>query len=147
VQLAHVHLGPEVRFPATDDPPPGVRLRITVNRGAASGRGPGSGTGMATADLTVIGLGRPDPSASPYIAEIQRRLARQDRVRYAMHAMGTSLEGSTTDILALVAELHAVPFELGLPRVYTVLKLDERRDREQTLEDKVASVQRLLDEG
>lgn len=63
-----------------------------------------------------------------------------------MHAMGTSLEGTTADILALVGELHAIPFELGIPRVYTVLKLDERRDRPgQTLEDKVASVQRLLD--
>jgi uncharacterized protein YqgV (UPF0045/DUF77 family) len=37
-----------------------------------------------------------------------------------------------------------VPFELGIPRVYTVLKLDERRDKEQTLQDKVDSVQRLL---
>ncbi len=102
---------------------------------------------MATADLTVIGLGRSDVSASPYIAEIQRRLAAQDRVGYRMHAMGTSLEGSTADILAVVAELHAVPFEQGIPRVYTVLKLDERRDREQTLDDKVASVQRLLADG
>ena len=102
---------------------------------------------MATADLTVIALGRPDASASAYIAEIQRRLARQDRVRYVLHAMGTSLEGSTADILALVAELHAVPFEAGVPRVYTVLKLDERRDREQTLEDKVESVRRRLDAG
>jgi uncharacterized protein (TIGR00106 family) len=102
---------------------------------------------VATADLTVIALGRPDASASAYIAAIQRRLAEQDRVGYRMHAMGTSLEGSTTDILALVAELHAVPFEQGVPRVYTVLKLDERRDREQTLDDKVASVQRLLDAG
>ena len=101
---------------------------------------------MATADLTVIGLGRPDASASRYIAEIQRRLAAQDQVRFQMHAMGTSLEGETAAILALVGELHAVPFELGLPRVYTVLKLDERRDREQTLQDKVDSVQRLLDE-
>ena len=101
--------------------------------------------GIATADLTVIALGRPDASASAYIAEIQRRLAAQDRVKYVMHAMGTSLEGSTADILAVVAELHAVPFQLGVPRVYTVLKLDERRDREQTLEDKVASVERLLD--
>ena len=99
---------------------------------------------MATADLTVIALGRPDASASAYIAEIQRRLARQDRVRYVLHAMGTSLEGSTADILALVAELHAVPFEAGVPRVYTVLKLDERRDRKQTLEDKVESVRRRL---
>ena len=99
---------------------------------------------MATADLTVIGLGRAEVSASRYIAEIQRRLAAQDRVRYRLHAMGTSLEGTTVDILAVVAELHAVPFELGLPRVYTVLKLDERRDREQSLEDKVTSVERLL---
>jgi uncharacterized protein (TIGR00106 family) len=101
---------------------------------------------MSTADLTVIGLGRPGPSASAYIAEIQRRLAAQDRVRFQMHAMGTSLEGRTQDILQVVGELHAVPFELGLPRVYTVLKLDERRDREQTLDDKVASVRRLLGE-
>ena len=101
---------------------------------------------MATADLTVIALGRPDASASVYIAEIQRRLARQDRVGYRMHAMGTSLEGETADVLALVGELHAVPFEQGVPRVYTVLKLDERRDKPQTLDDKVASVETLLRE-
>jgi uncharacterized protein (TIGR00106 family) len=101
---------------------------------------------VATADLTVIALGRADASASRYIAEIQRRLAAQDRVRYAMHAMGTSLEGATADILAVVGELHAVPFEMGIPRVYSILKLDERRDREQTLEDKVSSVQALLDD-
>ena len=100
---------------------------------------------MATADLTVIALGRAETSASAYIAEIQRRLAAQDRVRYEMHAMGTSLEGATADILAVFGELHAVPFEMGIPRVYSILKLDERRDREQTLEDKVDSVRRLLD--
>jgi uncharacterized protein (TIGR00106 family) len=101
---------------------------------------------MATAEISVIGLGSADPSASAYVAEIQRRLASQDRVRYEMHAMGTALEGTTTDILALVGQLHAVPFELGLPRVYTVLKLDERRDKEQSLDDKVTSVRRLLAE-
>jgi uncharacterized protein (TIGR00106 family) len=99
---------------------------------------------MATADLTVIALGAAEASASGYIAEIQRRLAAQDRVRYSLHAMGTSLEGSTADILAIVGELHEVPFQRGTSRVYSVLKLDDRRDRKQTLEDKVASVQRLL---
>jgi uncharacterized protein (TIGR00106 family) len=101
---------------------------------------------MTTADLTVIGLGRADPSASEYIAEIQRRLAAQDQVGYELHAMGTSLEGTTEDILDLVAELHRVPFEMGLPRVYTVLKLDERRDKEQSLDDKVRSVEERLEE-
>ncbi len=100
---------------------------------------------MATADLTVIGLGRNDASASEYIAEIQRRLAKQDRVGYQMHAMGTSLEGSVDDILAVVGELHSVPLEMGLPRAYSVLKLDGRRDRPgQTLDDKVRSVEERL---
>ena len=100
---------------------------------------------MATADLTVIALGRPDPSASEYIAEIQLRLRAQDRVRFRLHAMGTELEGSTEDILAVVGELHALPFEAGIPRVYTVLKLDERRDKpDQTLDDKVRSVEERL---
>ena len=61
---------------------------------------------MATADLTVIGLGRPDPSAGAYIAAVQRKLAEQDKVGYRMHAMGTSLEGKTEDILAFI---HAAP--------------------------------------
>ena len=36
---------------------------------------------MATADLTVLSLGRSEVSASEYVAEIQRRLATQDKVR------------------------------------------------------------------
>lgn len=95
---------------------------------------------MATAEISVLALGTATPSTSGYIREIKRALEAQDRVRFEMHAMGTSLEGSTADILALVAELHAVPFALDVQRVYTVLKLDERRDKEQTLADKMASV-------
>ena len=100
---------------------------------------------MSTADLTVLALGRKELSASEYIAEIQRRLRKQERVRFHMHAMGTSLEGTTEDILAVVGELHSVPFEQGVQRVYTVLKLDERRDRPgQSLQDKVRSVEDRL---
>jgi uncharacterized protein (TIGR00106 family) len=100
---------------------------------------------VATADLTVLALGRQGASASEYIAEIQRRLQAQERVGYRMHAMGTSLEGSTEDILAVVGQLHSVPFDQGVPRVYTVLKLDERRDRpDQTLQDKVRAVEERL---
>lgn len=100
---------------------------------------------MATADLTVIGLGRQSASASEYVAEIQRRLRAQDKVRFKLHAMGTELEGKVEDILEIVGQLHNVPFEAGLPRVYTVLKLDERMDKPmQTLDDKVASVEEQL---
>ena len=54
-------------------------------------------------------------------------------------------EGPRPQLQRLVGWLHDVPFELGAPRVYTVLKLDERRDRPgQTLDDKVASVRTRL---
>jgi PPOX class probable F420-dependent enzyme len=31
-RLAHVYLGPDVRFPPMDDPPPGQVMRVTVER-------------------------------------------------------------------------------------------------------------------
>jgi len=40
-ELAHVYLGPDVKFPPMDDPPPGVRLRIAVDR--VGGIGPWAG--------------------------------------------------------------------------------------------------------
>ena len=40
-ELAHTYLGPDVRFPPMDDPPPGVRLRIVVER--VGGIGPWAG--------------------------------------------------------------------------------------------------------
>jgi uncharacterized protein (TIGR00106 family) len=59
--------------------------------------------------------------------------------------MGTELEGKVEDILEVVRQLHNVPFEAGLPRVYTVLKLDERMDKPmQTLDEKVQSVEEQL---
>ena len=40
-QLAHVYLGPEVKFPPMDDPPPGFTMRITPER--YGGVGPWAG--------------------------------------------------------------------------------------------------------
>src|SRR2546423_1656062 len=97
---------------------------------------------MATAEVSIIGLGRQSASASEYIAEMQRRLQAQDKVRFKLNAMGTELEGRLEDILDVVRQLHNVPFEAGLPRVYTVLKIDERLDKPPpTLQRKTRSVQ------
>jgi uncharacterized protein (TIGR00106 family) len=100
---------------------------------------------MATAEVSIIGLGRQSASASEYIAEMHRRLQKQDKVRFKLNAMGTELEGKLEDILDVVRQLHNVPFEAGLPRVYTVLKIDERLDKPtQSLDDKVKSVEEQM---
>jgi len=40
--------------------------------------------------------------------------------------------------------MHEIPFEEGVPRVYTVIAIDERRDKELTLRGKVAAVRNRL---
>lgn len=96
---------------------------------------------MATADITVLPIGREGASVGDLLAAIARHLQSQDKVKFEIHAMGTSLEGDPADIFALAAEIHALPFESGIPRVYTVLKIDQRTDKTQTLESKVQSIQ------
>ncbi|MDQ2700235.1 MAG: MTH1187 family thiamine-binding protein [Actinomycetota bacterium] len=99
---------------------------------------------MATADITVLPIGREGASVGDLLVEVRRHLEGQDKVRFQMHAMGTSLEGSPEDIFALAAELHGIPLASGLPRAYTVLKVDQRTDKEQTLESKIESVEDRL---
>lgn len=97
---------------------------------------------MATAELTILPIGREGASVGDLLAQVAARLEAQDRVRFEIGPMGTSLEGDVSDILTLVGELQEVPLSAGVPRVYTVLKLDNRSDSEQTLEDKVDSMKR-----
>lgn len=98
----------------------------------------------ATADITVLPIGREGASVGDILVELRRHLESQSKVRFEMHAMGTSLEGDVADIFSLAAELHAIPLRAGIPRAYTVLKVDQRTDKEQTLESKVQSVEDRL---
>ena len=114
-----------------------------------AGRAPGyhwtmANSKRATADITVLPIGRDGASVGDVLVEVRRHLENQSRVRFEMHAMGTSLEGDVAGIFALAAELHAIPLDNGIPRAYTVLKVDQRTDKEQTLESKVESVERRL---
>jgi len=102
---------------------------------------------MPHAELTVIPLGGPSPSVGAYIAEIQKHLETEDRVKWELSAMGTAMEGSIEDLFAVAAKLHSIPFDHGIPRVYSILKLDERHDKDMSMRDKVDSVQRHVDGG
>src|SRR5687767_12215413 len=70
--------------------PPGRRVR-KLQVGSDPEGGACKATPMATADLTVISVGREGASVGDVMAEIHRRLERQDAVGFQMHAMGTSL--------------------------------------------------------
>ncbi|MBM3162943.1 MAG: MTH1187 family thiamine-binding protein [Chlorobi bacterium] len=95
---------------------------------------------MALLDITIIPLDGRDSGFSPFVAGLQELLA-QSACSYRLHDMGTTVEGSASELFRLAALLHEHAFGPGVQRVYTVMKIDDRRDRTVHLGDKTASVQ------
>ena len=99
---------------------------------------------MAMMEISVIPLGTGKTSVSPYIAEIFKYLRKQKGLRYELNGMGTIVTGKSDQLLKLAAALHKIHLSKGAKRVYTIIKLDERKDKDQRPIDKVASVLRKL---
>ena len=101
---------------------------------------------MALMHLTIIPLGTSSTSVGDYVADLQKALARSG-FPYKLTDMGTIIEGSSKELLALAAQLSEMPFNKGVNRVVTQISMDDRRDKKVTLGDKEASVaERLLKE-
>ncbi|MFZ5899520.1 MAG: MTH1187 family thiamine-binding protein [Bacillota bacterium] len=94
---------------------------------------------MAVAEISVLPVGTPTASVSAYVADCVRVLERSG-LDYRVTPMGTVIEGSLNDILRVVRQMHEVPFDKGVQRVVTTLKIDDRRDKALTMAGKVEAV-------
>jgi uncharacterized protein (TIGR00106 family) len=94
---------------------------------------------MALMDIAVIPLDAKEKGFSPYVAELQKLLAASG-LDYRLHDMGTTVEGEAKELFTIAEKLHEHCFHDGILRVYTVIKIDDRRDRKVAIGDKVASV-------
>ena len=83
-------------------------------------------------------------SVSRYVARALDVVRSQDDIRYRLDPMFTTLEGDLDAIFALIRRMQEAVFEAGAVRVGTVLKIDDRRDREVTMDEKVQSVEEQL---
>ncbi|WP_346839571.1 MTH1187 family thiamine-binding protein [Microbulbifer sp. SAOS-129_SWC] len=94
------------------------------------------------ADLCVIPIGV-GVSVADYVAECQRVLE-EAGLAHSLHAYGTNIEGEWDDVMAAVKRCHERVHAMGAPRISTSLKLGTRTDREQSLQDKITSVEAKL---
>jgi uncharacterized protein (TIGR00106 family) len=99
---------------------------------------------MAMMEITVIPVGTGKTSVSPYIAEITSYLRGKKSVQSELSGMGTTITGPAKALFRLAAEVHEISFRRGAHRVFTVIKIDDRRDKNQSPADKVASVLRKM---
>lgn len=91
-------------------------------------------------DLAVVPLGV-GLSLSPYVAACEKVL-KEAGLKTVLHANGTNVEGEWDDVFAAVKRCHEVLHAMGAPRVSATLRVGTRTDKEQSLEDKVRSVER-----
>lgn len=100
---------------------------------------------MAVVEISIVPLGTGSTSLSPYVAACEKELRKHgEGLKYELTAMGTIIEGDLDQILKLIRHLHEVPFKQGARRVSTSIKIDDRRDKPGSINQKVKSVEEKL---
>ena len=84
-------------------------------------------------------------SVSKYIAECEK-IIKQAGLKSMLHANGTNIEGEWDDVFAAVKKCHERVHEMGAPRISSTLRIGTRTDRDQTMDDKIKSVQLKISE-
>ena len=98
---------------------------------------------MAVVFLSITPIGTGTPGVSRYVAGVERIL-RESGLKNQLTAMGTIIEGDLDEVLRVVRRMHEHPFGQGAVRVSTLVKIDDRRDREHTIAGKMRSVEEKL---
>ena len=90
--------------------------------------------------LVPIGVG---VSLGTYIAACEKILTKAG-LKIQLHGNGTNVEGEWDQVMHAIKECHETVHKMGAPRITSTVRLGTRVDREQTIEDKIRSVQEKL---
>lgn len=90
---------------------------------------------MVTMEISVIPVGTGSASLSDYVADVIK-VAKARGVKYEITGMSTNLEGDLDTLFDIARAMHQASFQRGTPRVYTLIKIDDRRDKHLTLDYK-----------
>lgn len=96
---------------------------------------------IVAVSITPLGVGT---SVSKYVAAAEKVLQEKPRLKRQLSPMFTILEGDLDEILSAIREMQEAVFTAGANRVSTVIKIDDRRDKQATMEDKIRSVEEKL---
>ena len=99
---------------------------------------------MAVVEVRVVPLGLSTTSLSDQVAAVLKPL-KDSGLRYTLTAMGTIIEGDLEEVMRCILKMHETPYSTGAARVYTTVKIDDRRDKPITIESKVRSVMEKVD--
>lgn len=94
------------------------------------------------ADFTIVPIGV-GVSVSRYVAACHA-IFEEAGLNTNLHGYGTNIEGEWDEVFAAVKACHDKLHSMGAPRISSSLKFGTRTDREQSFNDKIASVESKL---
>lgn len=99
---------------------------------------------MPVVDLVIVPLGTGSTSLSKYVANCHKVLDQYPDIKWKLNPSSTTLEGDLDRLMEVILKMHEVPFTEGAFRVSTQIRIDDRRDKKGTMEQKVKSVEEKL---
>lgn len=91
---------------------------------------------MPIVDISVVPVGTKTTSVSKYV-QAAIAVIKKSGLKFQVSSMGTAIEGDLGKIFKTVQEIHKTCFAQGAKRLLTTIKIDDRRDKKQTMEDKI----------
>ncbi len=85
---------------------------------------------MPLMQISVVPIGTGDTGLSEYVAGVIKVLQKEKGIKYEFHSMSTVVEADSIATLFKIAKkMHAAPFRNKVKRVYTIITIDDRRDK------------------
>ena len=92
------------------------------------------------AEVKIVPLGTETTGLSRYVKACTLLLKNTEDITFQTTAMSTIIQGRLDRVLELVRKMHEIPFSLGCQRVSTTITIDDRRDKEATMDSKVKAI-------
>ena len=90
-------------------------------------------------------IGSSSTSVGKYVANAIKAIKTVKGIKYDVTAMGTLIEADNIDSVLRAAKFaRNAMFKQGMKRVELVLRIDERRDKARTMQDKLRSIQKYM---
>ena len=100
---------------------------------------------MIQAEISIYPIATRTTSASFYIAKAIESIDNMENLRYEINSMGTVLESDSIDVIYNASKkMMETVHNLGIVRVEVIIKIDSRRDKHVTMEEKLDSIKKHL---
>jgi len=100
---------------------------------------------MPVMEISIIPVGTNKTSISGYVAKCDQILMKEKGIKAQLTAMGTIIESDSIEKLFRLAEkMHRTALNHSVKRVITNITLDERLDKDTSIEKRIESVKKKL---